>query len=269
MLSGETAAGSYPYETVKTMDSIARQTEEILLKSNQTSFKIQNISEGIGHAGNTIANDLNATAIITPTQTGITPRMISRFRPKALIVAATPFAATARSLALNWGVHTMIVPMSFETDELLTIAVTSALTHEFVKTGDIVVLTAGIPVGKTGATNMIKVQVVGNVLARGIGIGKKLYSGIARKEQDLEKFEHGDILIAAYTDIEVNPFLAKAGAIIVEEGGLTSYAAIAALQYGIPAVVGAENAMTNIKEGEAVTVDAYAGVVYEGIVNMI
>lgn len=269
MLSGETAAGSYPLEAVKTMDKIAKQTEQILFKSNNTTFKIQNIAEGIGHASNTIATDLNATAIITPTHSGITPRMISRFRPKALIIAATPFEATARSLALNWGVHTMLVPISHETDELLTIAVTGALTRDLVKAGDIVVLTAGVPVGKTGTTNMIKVQVVGNVLARGTGIGKRLLSGTARTQQDIEQFNQGDILIASYTDSEVNPFLAKAGALVVEEGGLTSYAAIAALQYGIPAIVGAENALSKIREGQSITVDAYAGVVYEGIVNII
>lgn len=269
MLSGETAAGSFPVEAVRTMDKIARKTETIYFQSVVAPRKGRNIAEAIGHASNTIANDLNAAAIITPTQSGITARMISRHRPKSLIIAATPYPKTARSLTLNWGVHSIIVSESTGTDELLSIAVTKALDENLVRTGDVVVLTAGVPVGKVGSTNLIKVQVIGNILTRGIGIGRKSYSGVSRKTQNPEEFKKGEIFIASTTDADNMEIMAKAGAIVVERGGLTSHAAIVALEYGIPAIVGARDALDKIKDGQIITVDASAGVVYEGSVAMI
>lgn len=269
MLSGETAAGQYPIEAVETMDKIARKTEEIYLKSDQGPKKGTNIAEAIGYASYTIAHDLSASAIITPTQSGVTARMISRHRPKALIVAATPFPATARSLSLNWGVHCIHASESIGTDELLSIAVTNALDNKYIKTGDIVVLTAGVPVGQVGTTNLIKVQVVGNMLTRGTGIGRKSYSGIATKSIDVNNFKQGSILITAITDKDMLPVIEKAGALVVERGGLTSHAAIIALEYGIPTIIGAKDAMNHIEEGAVITVDSSAGVVYEGSVKMI
>lgn len=269
MLSGETAAGAFPVESVQTMDKIARKIESIYFRTNVSFKKGQSIAEAIGHASNTIANDVNAAAIITPTQSGVTARMISRYRPKSLIVAATPYPTTARSLSLNWGVHSIIVPESIGTDELLSIAVTKTLDQNLVKTGDIVVLTAGVPVGKVGTTNLIKVQVIGTILARGIGIGRKSYIGIARKALKPEEFAKGDIFIAPTTDIEDLGIITKAGAIVVEQGGLTSHAAIVALEYGIPAIVGAKESIKKITDGKIITVDASAGVVYEGSVAMI
>ncbi len=269
MLSGETAAGSYPIEAIKMMDKIARKTESFFFKANISPKKGQNIAEAIGHASNTIAADLNAAAIITPTQSGVTARMISRYRPKSLIIATTPYPEVARSLALNWGVHCLITPESTGTDELLSMAVTKALDNNLVKTGDIVVLTAGVPVGKVGTTNMIKVKVIGNVLTRGLGIGRKSYSGIARITADAKTFQKGDIYIASTTDVEDLPIMAQAGAIVVEQGGLTSHAAIVALEFGIPAIVSAKEALDKIKDGQVITVDASAGVVYEGSVAMI
>lgn len=269
MLSGETAAGSYPVEAVQTMDKIARKTESIFLKSNTPLKKERNIAEAIGHASNTIATDLNAAAIITPTQSGVTARMISRHRPKSLIIAATPYPETARSLALNWGVHSLIVSESTGTDELLSIAVTKSMDQNLVKTGDIVVLTAGVPVGKVGTTNLIKVQVIGNILARGIGVGRKSFAGIARTTTNAALFEKGDIFIASTTDVDNMEILAKAGAIVAEQGGLTSHAAIVALEYGIPAIVSAKGALNKIQDGMMITVDASTGVVYEGSVAMI
>jgi len=269
MLSGETAAGAFPIEAVQTMDKIARKTEGIFFKKNVSPQKGQNIAEAIGHASHTIANDINAAAIITPTQSGVTARMISRYRPKSLIVAATPYPTTARSLSLNWGVHCILVPESAGTDELLSIAVTKALDHDFVKTGDVVVLTAGVPVGKVGTTNLIKIQIIGNILTRGIGVGRKSYSGTARTTKNPDRFNNGDIFVSTTTDAEDLPIISKAGAIVVERGGLTSHAAIVALEYGIPAIVGSKEAVQKIKDGAVITVDASSGVVYEGFVAMI
>jgi pyruvate kinase len=269
MLSGETAAGEFPVEAVQTMDKIARKAEGIFFKTSIPLEKGRNIVEAIGHASYTIATDLNAAAIITPTQSGKTARMISRYRPKSLIIATTPYSEVARSLALSWGVHTIIVPESTGTDQLLSVAVTRSLDQKLIQTGDVVVLTAGVPVGKVGTTNLIKVQVVGNVLTRGTGIGRRAYAGKASKVSDPKKFSQGDIFIAPFTDVEQLPVIAKAGALVVERGGLTSHAAIVALEYGIPAIVGADDAVQKIQEGILITVDALSGVIYEGSVAIL
>jgi len=271
MLSGETAAGLFPIEAVKMMDKIAQRTEKTYLDNQATRHPQLNVAEAISFASYTIAKDLQAAAILTPTHSGLTPRMISKYRPIALIVASTPFATTARKLSLQWGVQPLIVPSSSGTDQMLSVAVTSALNQNFIHAGDVVVITAGVPIGKVGSTNMIKVQIMGNILAKGIGIGRKSYSGYARKVQSPQKdtFNDGDILIAETTDASFVPIIARAGALVVVEGGLTSPAAIVALQYGIPAIVGAQEAFSKVSNGQTVTVDALSGVMYEGSVSIL
>lgn len=271
MLSGETAAGLFPVEAVHMMDKIAKRTEQIGSNRQASRQAQKNVAEAISFASYTIANDLLAAAILTPTHSGLTARMISKYRPRALIVAATPFDTTARQLALQWGVQPMIVPQSAGTDEMLSVAVNTSLNKNLINAGDVVVITAGVPIGKVGSTNMIKVQIMGNILAKGTGIGRKSYSGIARKVSNPEKddFTEGDILIAETTDARFVPLIARAGALVVVEGGLTSHAAIAALQYGIPAIVGARDAFSKISNGQILTVDALTGMMYEGSISIL
>lgn len=271
MLSGETAAGLFPLEAVQMMDKIAKRIEQTGLGNLVTRYPQRNVAGAISFASYTIAKDLDAAAILTPTHSGLTARMISKYRPVALIVAATPFALTARKLALQWGVQPLVVPKSLGTDEMLSVAVNSSLNKNFIHSGDVVVITAGVPIGKVGSTNMIKVQVMGNILSRGTGIGRKSYSGIARKVQYPKKdpFNDGDILIAETTDADFVPIIARAGAIVIVEGGLTSHAAIVALQYGIPAIVGAKEAFSKVSNGQTLTVDALSGVMYEGSISIL
>ena len=271
MLSGETAAGLFPLEAVQMMDKIAKRIEQTDLGNQVTRQTQRNVAGAISFASYTIAKDLDAAAILTPTHSGLTARMISKYRPIALIVAATPFAITARKLALQWGVQPLVVPQSLGTDEMLSVAVNSSLNKKFIHSGDIVVITAGVPIGKVGSTNMIKVQIMGNILSRGTGIGRKSYSGIARKVQFPNKdiFNDGDILIAETTDADYVPIIARAGAIVIVEGGLTSHAAIVALQYGIPAIVGAKEAFSKVSNGQTLTVDALSGVMYEGSISIL
>jgi pyruvate kinase len=271
MLSGETAAGQFPIEAVQMMNKIALQTESHYFDGRSPRHPHINVAEAISHASYTIARDLDATAILTPTHSGLTARMISKYRPKSLIIAATPFAQVARQLSLQWGVYPLIIQESIETDQLLSIAVNKSLSENYIQTGDVVVITAGVPVGKVGTTNMIKVQVIGNVVSKGTGIGRKSYSGPARLVTSAQSalFEEGEILIARYTDIDFVPLIAKAGAIIVEEGGLTSHAAISALNYGIPAVVGTPDILSKVVDGQILTVDALAGVIYDGTVSIL
>lgn len=272
MLSGETAAGQYPVEAVQMMNKIALQVEKHYFDYSRTVYDPHiNIAEAISHASFTIARDLEAAAILTPTHSGLTARMISKYRPKSLIIAATPFVHVARQLSLTWGIYPLLIPESSGTDQLLSASVNEAISHHLIKTGDVVVITAGVPVGKVGTTNIIKVQVIGDVIAKGTGIGRKSYSGVARivPPATQDSFKKGDILVVPYTDKELIPLISKAGAILVEEGGLTSHGAIAALNYGIPAIVGATDVLMKVKDGQILTVDALAGVVYDGTVSIL
>lgn len=271
MLSGETAAGHFPIEAVRIMDKIAQRTEKTYLNNQATRHSQVNVAEAICYASYTIAKDLEAAVILTPTHSGLTSRMISKYRPIALIVAATPFDSTARKLSLQWGVQPILVPESSGTDQMLSVAVNTSLNQNLIHAGDVVVITAGVPIGKVGSTNMIKVQIMGNILAKGIGIGRKSYSGIACKVQfpETDAFKDGDILITERTDASFVPLIARAGALVVEEGGLTSHAAIVALQYGIPTIVGAQEAVSKVSTGQILTVDSLTGVMYEGSISIL
>jgi len=271
MLSGETAAGLFPIEAVKMMDKISKRTEKTCKNDQSSRHSQNNVAEAISFASYTIAKDLQAAAILTPTHSGLTARMISKYRPIAMIVAATPFASTARKLSLQWGVQPILVPQSSGTDEMLSVTVNTSLNQNYIHAGDVVVITAGVPIGKVGSTNMIKVQVMGNILSKGIGIGRRSYSGLARKVRFPEKdlFNDGEVLIAESTDARFVSLISRAGALVVEESGLTSHAAITGLQYGIPTIVGAKEAFSKVDNGQTLTVDALTGMMYEGSVSIL
>ena len=272
MLSGETAAGKYPFETVSTMATIAERTETALdyRKKLIKSDGNQNITvtNAISFASCAAATDLGASAIITPTQSGSTARMVSKYRPKAPIVAATPDERVARKLSLSFGVNSVTVLPTESTDEMIQHSVDRALEAELIKNGDLVVITAGVPVGVAGTTNLIKVHVVGEVIAKGMGIGNRAVTGkiciIKNGEKEIGKIQEGDILVAEATDLDMIPLMMKAAAFIVEEGGLTSHAAIVGLELGKPVVVGVGKAMDTLADGQIVTVDSSRGLIYKG-----
>lgn len=275
MLSGETASGAYPVEAVETMARIALRTESalnyremMLSKDGQLG---RSTTDAISHATVQVAHDLQASAIITSTESGHTARMVSKYRPHAAIVAVTPHQKTLRRLLLQWGVHPVLGPNFHSTDELFSNAVTSALSTDLVNDGDLVVITAGLPVGTTGTTNLIRVHVVGNILMKGMGIGKKSVTGKACVVHSLEeikaKFQPDDILIISGIDEDTAPYAAKAAAIVAEEAGLTSNAAIIGISYGMPVLVGVEGVTNTVADGTIVTVDAARGILYQGQIN--
>ncbi|HQA66641.1 MAG TPA: pyruvate kinase, partial [Bacillota bacterium] len=249
MLSGETAAGKYPVETVLTMSSIAERIErELDYGKSLSSFSGRRITiaNAISHSSCTTAFELQAAAIITPTQSGSTARMVSKFRPKAPIIATTTNAGVMRKLCLSFGVYPIYVPFTERTDDIIDRAVDAAVESKLIKNGDLVVITAGI--GAAGSTNLIKVHTVGEILAKGIGIGDRSVTGKVSIVDDIPgdfgKLREGDILVARSTDIEMIPLMEKASAFIVEEGGITSHAAIAGINLGKPVIVGVENAVS-------------------------
>lgn len=274
MLSGETAAGKYPVESVKFMSSIAEKAEAALTyeKRDVNRYRTaRTITDAISHATVTTALDLGAAAIITSTKSGYTARMVSKYRPKAPIIAVTPDDRVVKKLCLIWGVYPLKVYHSETTDEMIERSVISALESNLIKKGDLVVITAGIPVGVIGTTNMIKVHIVGDVLIKGTGVGFRPISGkvwVARTPKDAEKMPDKAILVTYSTDKEFIPVMKKAAAVITVEGGLTSHAAVVGLELGIPVIVGAEGATQKLSTGSIVTVDPQRGLVYKGITNV-
>lgn len=280
MLSGETAAGKYPVEAVETMARIAGCAEaalkydEILGSSKRRNFSSQHtVTEAISYATCATAQDLGAAAIITLTESGHTAKMVSKYRPRAPVIAVTPHAKVMRKLALVWGVQPLLSGVKNNSDEMMAAAIEVSLSSGLIKGGDLVVITAGVPAGVHGTTNLIRVHTVGEIIARGTGIGHRAVTGIARvarsAREALEKVSDGDILVTAATDSSFVPAIEKAGAVIAEAGGLTSHAAIVCLEFGIPVIVGVEAAADILPDGDVITVDSQRGLIYSGAARVL
>ncbi len=276
MLSAETASGCYPAEAVKTMARIAIMIEGSLdykeiLASKNISLD-HSITDSISYATCKTCLDLKASAIISATSSGYTAAAVSKFRPVAPIIAATQTKKVMRKLSLYWGVYPIRIERLHSTDHIIEKSVEEALELGYLKNGDLTIITAGVPVGITGSTNLLKVHVVSELLYKKVGVGKETVYGtavIAKNESDLKnKFEDGDIIVMHSTYKEVVEYMERASAIIVEEGGLTSHAIIAGLNLGKEVVVGAEDCTNVIKDGELLTVNGKLGVVYRGQANI-
>lgn len=275
MLSGETAAGQYPTEAVQTMAKIAMRTEADLNYSNILLNKGLCVecttTSAISHATVQVAHELGAAVIVTATESGYTARMVSQYRPQATIVAVTPSEKICRRMQLLWGVCPVLGPSSQDSDGMVNNAINGAISSGIAKEGDLVVVTAGVPTGTRGTTNMIRVHVVGNILMRGTGVGQRVVTGkvcVAQSVKDVQtNFEPGDVLVVASVSEEMAPYAVKAAAIVTEEGGLTSHAAIIGISYSLPVIVGVDGATGQLADGALVTVDAGRGVVYQGQIN--
>ncbi|KRF21313.1 pyruvate kinase [Paenibacillus sp. Soil787] len=272
MLSGETAAGKYPVESVQTMARIAERAEEALeykeIFLRQAQAQQVTVTEAISQAVANSALELGAKAILTATESGYTARMVSKYRPKSPIIAVTPSEQVIRRLSLVWGVIPVMGVQAKTTDELFNLAVDSSIKTGIVSLGDIVVITAGVPVGRSGTTNLIKVHQVGEMIAKGTGIGMQTASGTvvtARTPEEANaKMVDGAVLVTVSTDKEYMPAVQRASALITEVGGITSHAAVVALSLGIPVIVGVENAVELIKDGTEVSIYPEVGVIYSG-----
>lgn len=272
MLSGETAAGKYPVEAVKTMRDICITTElsddfEENIYQTEIDRKITT-TNAISKSTCTIASQLRAKAIITCTASGNTAKAVSKFRPRTNIIACTIDEKVARRLSVSWGVYPIIVDTAYETDELIERAIVGSLKENYVQEGDLTVLTAGIPLGVSGTSNLIKVHVIGDIIANGTGVGNKSVSAkvvVGSTKEELEgKFEDGDIIIAKYTDKDINEFMERSSGVIAENGGLTSHTAVVAIHFGIPAILGVKNITNLLEDGDTITLDPLGGIIYKG-----
>lgn len=272
MLSGETAAGKYPIEAVRQMcqiaETIERSPDFMHSIENRVSWVGSDVSSAISRSTYIIAQQIHVAAIVASTAGGFTGRQISRYRPVKPIIAVTPNPVVYQQLSIVWGVTPVLSAVSSETDELVERSILAALETDIVKEGDQIVITAGIPVGQGQSTNLIKVHTIGDILVKGTGIGKGMVYGNVCKgstaNEIKDKFKDGCILVAKFTGADMIPYIDRAGAVIVEEGGLTSHAAIVGLHYNIPTIIGALNASKILKDNDEVTVDANTGVVYRG-----
>ena len=276
MLSGETAAGQYPVEAVAMMAKIAIRTEGDIDYRRRFSERGPEIFSGvtgaISHATCTTAHDLNAAAIITVTKSGSTARMISKYRPETPIIGCATTEKVCRQMNLSWGVTPLLIDEMDNTDDLFRHAVDRAFSCGLVKDGDLVVITAGIPIGISGTTNMLKVQIVGDVLTSGTGLVDRRICGnlcVCKNEQEaISTFRDGEILVIPETNNRLLPLLRHAAGIICEMPGTDSHAAIAGMTLDIPVIVGAVGATKILKSGTAVTVDGKRGLVYTGNENL-
>lgn len=280
MLSGETAAGKYPIEAVNAMVRIADYIEtrgprgdghdlqRDIVRTNQT----RTIADAVSFACVAMAEDLGATAIITPSHSGTTARQVARFHPAHRVIAPTTSEHTYHQLGISYGVVPVMMEMSANTDDMLQGAVDVAEAAGLVKTGDIVIISAGVPVGVAGTTNLIKAHIVGNVLLRGVGVGEgKAHGRVCNINTlaDLESnFKDGDVIVAKGTNPSMLPYMRKASAIVVEGTDESSHAAVAGQALGVPVFLDRTlQAAHMLKQNMVVTVDADEGFIYNGVVE--
>ena len=271
MLSGETAAGKYPVEALKAMAMIAETTEsdtnyESLCHHVGMDSTRLTISAAVSHAACTTASDIGASAIITASKSGETARLLSRFRPDAPIIACVLDETTCRQMNVYRGVTPLLMDYAHSTDELISMSVKTAEDAGLIHSGDRVVVTAGVPVGVSGTTNMIKVHLVGDTLLTGIGINPGLNAKgevcVCRNaEEAAKKFKTGQILVVPFTTNDILPYMRQAAGIIAEEAGANSHSAIVGLTLGKPVIIGATHATRTLKDGMKISMDCARGVV--------
>lgn len=268
MLSGETAAGKYPVEALETMVRIAEKAEQSInyikrFNARDNSDVAFDVTNAISHATCTTAHDLGAKAIVTVTKGGGTARQLSKFRPLYPIIGCTTQEHVWRQLNLSWGVVPALIDEVSDTDALFERAVDAAEKTGLVKSGDLVVITAGVPLGISGTTNMMKVHVVGHVLLTGEGVTENSVSArlcVCKRLTDIPKrFRDGDILVVPETDNSIVEYLRRCSGIITEEGGTNTHAAIVGLAMDKPVITGAVHATEMLKSGAVVCLDAKTG----------
>ena len=272
MLSGETAAGTYPVEALKTMSAIAERTEQEgfhlrgrTMDSNPGKISV---SDATAHAACLTARDVNAAAIVTVSESGTTARLLSKYRPQQPIIACVMREQVQRQLSLSWGITPLMMSLAHSTDELIEMSTALAKENGYLHNGELAVVTAGVPVGVSGTTNMIKIHMVGNCLATGVGVGPENAevsnatgkACVCRTLDEVRaKFKPGMVLVVPSTSNEMLSFVRDAAALVVEEPGLNSHAAIAGKALLKPTVVGAAGATSHIRDGLMVAVDCAHG----------
>lgn len=293
MLSGETANGAYPVESVKTMDKIARTVEgsetykEKMRNFNQnsanwTGSNPSDIGSVMAHAAYATATDIQATSLLVPTISGNTPRLISRFRPEQMVIAATPNETVYRQLLLNWGVYPLLVKIAEDSEEMIQNALKIGLEAKVVSKSDRIVMVCGMPIFSPMMINTIRVLLVGTVLARGQRSGgvitskdgetsTKVTGRVIRAEdaQDAVKAlkkESAEILVTRNLDMAFVPILRVVDGLVIENPTEMDEEILSLINPNLIWISQVTDAMKKLELGSTVTIDSSEKIVYEGTV---
>lgn len=274
MLSGETANGKYPVEAVETMDLIAKDAESRIKHDHVISKMMashgSSVPIAISLASVTTAYELGASAIISATVSGSTAKNVSRFRPECPVLAITPSESVARKLSVYWGVYPIVAELFESTDEMIDNTAAIAKERGFVHDGELVVITAGLPINFVGSTNMIKVHLIGEVLVQGkrTHITDQIVSGVVNKADSADDAENeiqsGDILVVHALTDKYMDVIHRVSGVIVETNQVTPDISVEALKHDIPIIAEAVNAMSVLTEGTLVTIDGKRSLVING-----
>ena len=277
MLSGETAGGLYPIQAVHTMRNIVAKAEQELAKWS-VPFKVKqdimkSVPDAVSSASVLVAEEIGASAIISLTKIGISARMVSKNRPECKILAATPLIKTWRELALWWGVLPFRISeftnQSMATEE----AIRASVKNGYLEEGELLVLTGGVPFGVSGTTNMLEVHTSAAVIASGVPLVGKSFSGkifIAHShDEPIDKIDENCVLVVRNLSSDYLPFINKAGAVIAESSGVDSIGALYAIEKNIPCITGVFDAISLLADYEEITIDGLRGHIYRGKVRII
>ena len=272
ILSGETAGGSFPVQAVETMRKIVEVTEKSMDFSQILQRKIKEISNtttnAIGKSTCQMARDLGVKLILTATTSGNTSRAISKFRPECLILAATPDTKVRRQLNLEWGVKSILLDNYEDIDLMISEAIEEAKKENYLSSGDKVIVTAGVPVGLSGSTNLIKIENIEEIIARGTGLGNGKITAKAIVVNELNDlvnfFKNGNIIVSKFTNKEMMPYIKRSGGLVTEKAGYTSHGAVVGVSLAIPTIVGAKNITEKIKTGDIISINSTDGTISQG-----
>ena len=274
MLSGETAKGDYPLESVNMMSKIAKTAEAAVAKQKKLGLVSNNygisMTNAVSNATCHAATELGAEGIIAVTKSGYTPKSIAKFKPNCQVIACTSDEVVMRQLNLAWGCIPMLIinPITEVVDKQFEEALNKAEQKGLLKAGDIAVLSAGVPLGADGASNVMKVQYVGNVLGKGIGFGheeiKAKVTVVKTIQEAKDLFEDGDILVAHRTNNDYLPYMKRASAVVIDESKEEFYnhAVIMGEALGTPVIVSANGIMDGLKSGTIIKIDSKNGYIY-------
>lgn len=277
MLSGETAVGKYPIETVRRMKSIVREAEADfnyrLFFEQRSQHDYHDISSSVSLAAVKTAYSANARAIFAFTVSGGTARLVSRLRPEFPIIALTPNEKIYHQLSFNWGVIPVHCPNCTNTREAIATASSFAAKAGIISFGDVVVVTAGAPFGKKGSTNMMLVENIGEILVRGHkGFGPRVHGKVSivlsPEGRDPESLS-GRLVVITHCDNTFLPVLKQAAGVILQnhigDSASEKYAALVAKTFEISVITRADGAMSVLQEGEEATLDPQRGLIYRGV----
>lgn len=282
MLSGETANGKYPVEAVETMARIAQTVEDSseycdrMFEVDRTYTNGRNIEHIVARNAYLMATDVKAIAIITPTLSGNTARMVSQFRPAQTIIAVTPRAQVQRQLLLNWGVYPMLTEVAEDSDQMVQNAIKRALDAKAISLSDRIVMLAGIPLTNPLHVNTVKVLMVGNVVASGTGgfssasckraSGRIIRATDANSTRTSLRTKAGLILVCPRITEEFIPVLRLVNGVISEGGSDLNDQLLSMVNPNLVWLQNVSGAMTSLEPELTVTIDGERSLAFEGLV---